>query len=51
MNTIGWRDPHLQIEGLVAAEFQKLFMDSWTKQMGALFAKDLAESDAIDLDR
>ncbi len=32
VNTVGWRDTHLQIEGPVVAEFQKLFMDTWTKQ-------------------
>jgi cardiolipin synthase A/B len=30
----GWRDTHLQIEGPVVAEFQKLFLDTWTKQKG-----------------
>jgi cardiolipin synthase len=30
----GWRDTHLQIEGPVVAEFQKLFIDTWTKQKG-----------------
>jgi cardiolipin synthase len=30
----GWRDTHLQIEGPVVAEFQKLFMDTWIKQKG-----------------
>lgn len=32
--TTGWRDTHIQIEGPVVAEFQKLFMDTWTKQKG-----------------
>jgi cardiolipin synthase len=32
--TPGWRDTHLQIEGPVVAEFQKLFMDTWNKQKG-----------------
>ncbi|MBS1214754.1 MAG: cardiolipin synthase, partial [Proteobacteria bacterium] len=32
--TVGWRDTHLQIEGPVVAEFQKLFMDTWSKQKG-----------------
>jgi cardiolipin synthase A/B len=31
---VGWRDTHLQIEGPVVAEFQKLFMDTWNKQKG-----------------
>lgn len=30
----GWRDTHIQIEGPVVAEFQKLFMETWTKQKG-----------------
>jgi cardiolipin synthase A/B len=30
----GWRDTHLQIEGPVVAEFQKLFLDTWHKQKG-----------------
>lgn len=34
VNTLGWRDTHLQIEGPVVAEFQKLFMDTWAKQKG-----------------
>src|SRR5574340_578856 len=33
-DTVGWRDTHLQIEGPVVAEFQKLFMDTWSKQKG-----------------
>jgi cardiolipin synthase len=32
--SLGWRDTHLQIEGPVVAEFQKLFLDTWTKQEG-----------------
>ncbi len=31
---VGWRDTHLQIEGPVVANFQKLFIDTWTKQNG-----------------
>ena len=31
----GWRDTHLQIEGPVVAEFQRLFLDTWTRQAGA----------------
>jgi len=31
---LGWRDTHLQIEGPVVAEFQKLFLDTWNKQKG-----------------
>ncbi len=30
----GWRDTHIQVEGPVVAEFQKLFMDTWTRQKG-----------------
>lgn len=30
----GWRDTHLQIEGPAAAEFQKYFMDTWSRQKG-----------------
>ena len=37
--TVGWRDTHLQIEGPVVAEFQKLFMDTWTKQKGQPLAQ------------
>jgi cardiolipin synthase A/B len=32
--TDGWRDTHIQIEGPVVAEFQKLFMDTWVRQKG-----------------
>jgi cardiolipin synthase len=39
MDTVGWRDTHLQIEGPVVAEFQKLFMDTWTKQKGQPLAQ------------
>jgi cardiolipin synthase len=35
----GWRDTHLQIEGPVVAEFQKLFMDTWNKQKGLKLAE------------
>ena len=30
----GWRDTHIEIEGPVVAEFQKLFMDTWARQKG-----------------
>ena len=30
--TGSWRDTHLQIEGPVVAEFQKIFLQSWEKQ-------------------
>ncbi len=37
----GWRDTHIQVEGPVVAEFQKLFIETWTKQKGRpLAAKD-----------
>jgi len=39
VNTAGWRDTHLQIEGPVVAEFQKLFMGTWTKQNGEPLAQ------------
>jgi cardiolipin synthase len=32
--TVPWRDTDLQIEGPVAADFQKLFMDTWVRQKG-----------------
>jgi cardiolipin synthase A/B len=31
----GWRDTHIRIEGPVVAEFQRLFLDTWTRQAGA----------------
>lgn len=31
---VGWRDTHIRIEGPVAAEFQKLFLQTWIKQQG-----------------
>lgn len=34
----GWRDTHLQIDGPVVAEFQKLFLASWVKQRGPAIA-------------
>jgi len=38
-NALGWRDTHLQIEGPVVAEFQKLFLDTWSKQKGPPLAE------------
>jgi cardiolipin synthase len=32
---IPWRDTDVQIEGPAAAEFQKLFLDTWQRQQGA----------------
>jgi len=29
-----WRDTHVQVEGPAAAEFQRLFLDTWTRQKG-----------------
>lgn len=31
----GWRDTHIQVEGPVVAEFQRLFLDTWTRQADA----------------
>lgn len=33
-NALPWRDTHLQVEGPVVAEFQKMFIDTWEKQKG-----------------
>jgi cardiolipin synthase len=33
-----WRDTHVQVEGPVVAEFQKLFMQTWEKQGGEALA-------------
>ena len=33
-----WRDTHLQVEGPVVGEFQKLFIATWEKQKGAALA-------------
>jgi cardiolipin synthase len=35
---VGWRDTHIQIEGPVVAEFQKLFMETWARQKGNALA-------------
>jgi cardiolipin synthase len=37
--TEGWRDTHVEMEGPVVAEFQKLFMDTWKRQKGEPLAK------------
>ncbi len=34
-----WRDTDLQIDGPVVAEFQKLFIDTWTRQKGEPLAE------------
>lgn len=31
-----WRDTHMQIEGPVVAEFQKLFLDTWQRKTGEM---------------
>lgn len=31
----GWRDTHIQVEGPVVAEFQRLFLATWTRQAEA----------------
>jgi len=33
-----WRDTHMQVDGPVVADFQKLFMGTWEKQKGAPLA-------------
>jgi len=38
VKSTGWRDTHLQIEGPVVSEFQKLFLDTWDKQKGPQLA-------------
>ena len=38
---IGWRDTDVKLEGPVVGQFQKLFIDTWTKQKG----KQLAQKD------
>ncbi len=35
---IPWRDTHLQVEGPVVGEFQKLFLATWEKQKGETLA-------------
>lgn len=40
-STVAWRDTHLQLEGPVVGELQKLFLGTWEKQHG----KPLAERD------
>ena len=37
--TAGWRDIDVQIEGPVVAEFQKLFLDTWSRQTGQPLTK------------
>jgi len=36
--SLAWRDTDLRIEGPVVAELQKLFLDTWQKQKGAVLA-------------
>jgi cardiolipin synthase len=33
-NAVAWRDTHIQVEGPVVGELQKLFMQTWEKQRG-----------------
>jgi cardiolipin synthase A/B len=33
-----WRDTHLQVQGPVVSDFQKLFLETWTSQNGAPMA-------------
>jgi cardiolipin synthase len=42
-----WRDTHLQIEGPVATEFQKIFLESWHKQKGEPIAADKPVGSAL----
>lgn len=35
VDKFGWRDTHIEINGPVVAEFQKLFLDTWQRQHGA----------------
>ncbi len=39
MAKVPWRDTHMQIDGPVVANFQKLFIETWTKQKGAALAE------------
>ncbi|MDO9438312.1 phosphatidylserine/phosphatidylglycerophosphate/cardiolipin synthase family protein [Hydrogenophaga sp.] len=34
-----WRDTHIQLQGPVVAEFQKLFLDTWQTQKGEPYAE------------
>lgn len=36
---LAWRDTHLQVDGPVVGEFQKLFLQTWQKQHGPELAK------------
>ncbi|MDR7093182.1 cardiolipin synthase [Hydrogenophaga laconesensis] len=36
---IPWRDTHIQLEGPVVAEFQKLFLETWKEQKGEPLAE------------
>ncbi len=38
--TTAWRDTHLQVEGPVVGEFQKLFLATWESQSGEAIASD-----------
>ncbi len=51
--SIPWRDTDVQIEGPAVAEFQKLFLDTWERQKGAIlsernyFPKPKAQGDSL----
>ncbi len=36
---VAWRDTHLQIDGPVVADFQKMFLETWQKQKGKPLAQ------------
>ncbi len=36
---VAWRDTHMQIEGPVVADFQKMFLETWQKQKGKPLAQ------------
>ncbi len=37
-DSVPWRDTHVQIDGPVVAEYQKLFLETWEKQKGEALA-------------
>ncbi|GIZ52268.1 cardiolipin synthase [Noviherbaspirillum aridicola] len=39
-NDAAWRDTHMQIEGPVVAEFQRMFLDTWRRQSGGELPDD-----------
>ena len=36
---VAWRDTHLQVDGPVVADFQKMFLETWQKQKGKPLAQ------------